>query len=379
LSVRRLVLVIALVLSLAGVAGARCRPDATMLARYESAGPLSVARTTLTVVDAGRPTQANRTFPGAPERTLTTEVWYPDPAAARPFPLVVVSHGFSGSRLSLTYLAQHLASHGYVVAAVDFPLSRGGAPGGPTVDDIEHQPGDLRVVIDRLLGLSATAGDVLAGTIDGERIGATGLSWGGLTTLLATYHRDFRDPRIRAALPIAAPACFTTRRFFRPSRAPLLLLYGDADLIVPMREHALTALHATRGPRLLVALTDAAHTGFSAFAAVLDPMPHYDVLACPLLIDALEGTWTEGGTPYADLATPGSGVAADAPRCPVPCAPDRIAAAPVASMAGDRQQMIVRAVATAFFDAWLRDDESARCALRKGVDATWPDVRVRSR
>ena len=35
------------------------------------------------------------------------------------FPLVVVSHGYPGSRTFLTYLTENLASKGYVVAAID--------------------------------------------------------------------------------------------------------------------------------------------------------------------------------------------------------------------------------------------------------------------
>ena len=35
------------------------------------------------------------------------------------FPLVVISHGYTGYRTIMFYLAEHLASHGYVVAAID--------------------------------------------------------------------------------------------------------------------------------------------------------------------------------------------------------------------------------------------------------------------
>lgn len=36
-----------------------------------------------------------------------------------PFPLIIVSHGYTGSRLLLTYLTENLASKGYVVVAID--------------------------------------------------------------------------------------------------------------------------------------------------------------------------------------------------------------------------------------------------------------------
>jgi predicted dienelactone hydrolase len=39
------------------------------------------------------------------------------------YPLVVLSHGYVGYRTLMFYLAEHLASHGYVVAAIDHPQS----------------------------------------------------------------------------------------------------------------------------------------------------------------------------------------------------------------------------------------------------------------
>src|SRR3954471_11390179 len=60
------------------------------------------------------------------DRRFTIEVWYPAleakrDAAARPgeHPLVVYSHHSGGHRRAATYLSGHLASHGYVVAALD--------------------------------------------------------------------------------------------------------------------------------------------------------------------------------------------------------------------------------------------------------------------
>src|SRR4029078_74904 len=41
------------------------------------------------------------------------------PAAGERFPLVVVLHGYPGSRTFLSYLTENLASKGYVVAAID--------------------------------------------------------------------------------------------------------------------------------------------------------------------------------------------------------------------------------------------------------------------
>src|SRR5262249_45836361 len=99
-------------------------PTAAMPAPLTSAdvlkaGPYAVGVTTMTFVDTSRPTMANGSFPGAPSRTLVTEIWYPaaavsDPSSpqqrdaalaqtGRPYPLVVYSHGFLSDRSGGTY------------------------------------------------------------------------------------------------------------------------------------------------------------------------------------------------------------------------------------------------------------------------------------
>src|SRR5215472_10041388 len=68
-------------------------------------GPLTVGTRTLETTDAAR----GRSFP--------CDLWYPD--AAGPHPLVAYSHHAGGSRRVASLLCTHLASHGYVVAALD--------------------------------------------------------------------------------------------------------------------------------------------------------------------------------------------------------------------------------------------------------------------
>ena len=72
-------------------------------------------------------------------------------------------------------------------------------------------------MIDQLLALS-DGSSWLAGGIDKKRIGAQGLSLGGLTTLLVSYNPQLRDRRIRAAFAMAPASCELTRA--RPSRRP---------------------------------------------------------------------------------------------------------------------------------------------------------------
>jgi dienelactone hydrolase len=176
---------------------------------------------------------------GARDRALPVEIWYPAAAAHRgqdldesswdrykpmpmapevsqcavrdatpepgPRPLIVFSHGFGGERRQTTHLCTHWASHGYAVVAMDhvgntaldlMQSAMAGEKANPQVvmqQFIADRPADASFVIDRALaGESGLA-------IDPERIGISGHSFGGWTTLATTS----RDPRIRAALPLA--------------------------------------------------------------------------------------------------------------------------------------------------------------------------------
>jgi hypothetical protein len=126
------------------------------LATLSAPGPYLVGSRTLDLVETSRPTPPNGSYPGSPERLLPAIVWYPlgattaeaaaaddRPSTDGPFPLIGYAHGFSSSRDEGRVVGGHLASHGYVVVAVTFPLSNGAAPGGRTVVDMASQPADL--------------------------------------------------------------------------------------------------------------------------------------------------------------------------------------------------------------------------------------------
>lgn len=125
-------------------------------------------------------------------------------------PLVVLSSGFTAPRTSLTAQAEELASHGYVVAAIDhtyenfaetFPDGRVTTCAACTldVDDfptrvVESRALDVSFVLDSLTGLSPKwTGSAV---IDRSRIGMAGQSLGGASvgeTMLT-------DPRVLAGV-----------------------------------------------------------------------------------------------------------------------------------------------------------------------------------
>jgi predicted dienelactone hydrolase len=144
------------------------------------------------------------------QRPLRVELWYPTADTAHPvdssyspfvreqtirnadlptapLPLLLLSHGTGGGRLTLEWLAQGLAKEGFMVAAVDH--------WGNTFDNkipIEflkawERPLDMSYVLTYLLRTPP-----LKASLDSTRMGAIGFSYGGYTVLaLAGAEVDF--------------------------------------------------------------------------------------------------------------------------------------------------------------------------------------------
>lgn len=145
---------------------------------------------------------------GAQTQALVTTIWYPAsrdaqerppeipgisgffvvPAAAQDaklstqrakFPLIVLSHGTGGSGLSVAWFGAALASHGYIVAAVNHPGNNATEPySARGFATWWERARDLSTVIDFLL-----ADERFGGRIDDARIGAAGFSLGGYTMI----------------------------------------------------------------------------------------------------------------------------------------------------------------------------------------------------
>lgn len=106
------------------------------------------------------------------------------PSAGR-FPLVIVSHGYPGSRLQMSYLTEHLASHGYVVAAIDHTESTRADKGG-FASTLLNRPLDDLFVLDQLAAMGAAgSGSFLAGKVDAQRSALIGYSMGAYGALNA--------------------------------------------------------------------------------------------------------------------------------------------------------------------------------------------------
>jgi len=335
-------------------------PADSVSAAILQSGPLTVASFDETYIDSRRPTNANGDYPGAGQRELVSSVWYPSDHAQAPYPLVVYSHGFSSNRRGGAYLAKQLASQGYVVIAADYPLTHRSAPGGPYVVDVVNQPGDVSFLIDSLLAHSRDSSHPLAGKIDPDRIGVTGISLGGLTSTLAAFHPVMGDARIKAALSIAGPTEPFTEVFFNHRQVPFLMLAADTDALVPYEHNALPVLQNIPDAQL-VTIRQGSHTGFAGSAGILRWLDNPDAIGCYVVLSNLDNAsepW------FKQLGTEQQGIASetDLQLCqldPLPRAMNPL-----------RQQMITSVVVSSFFQSQFASEPTQREAAQSYLDTT---------
>jgi predicted dienelactone hydrolase len=368
--VRRLILLCVLLVSLlllgVGIALIRTAPAALPEGSESAArlgpGPYSVGTVEVEWVDPSRPTVPNGAYPGSPVRSFRVTLWYPEDAPGK-HPLAVYSHGFVSSRHGGDYLAEHLASYGYVVVSADYPLTHAGAPGGPIARDVVHQPADVSFLIDEVLALEAPARP-FTGEVDAGRIGVFGLSLGGATTTLVAFHPEWRDPRVSAAISMAGPGDVFGPLFFEHADVPFLMIAGTSDAIVDYELNARPIPDRTTEGGL-VSLTGGTHVGFDQIAAgIMRLFGSPDAVACRL----------GGSDPEAAMDNPFSGLFGTAEQgllevsaYPMPCRRtfDR-------TLSAGRQQMLTTLAVRAFFESHFATESTERADHARYLVRTMP-------
>lgn len=205
----------------------------------EAAGMYPVGTAHVTLTDAGRtrelstqlwyPAVAGTAVPGFPIAELEEEpnrATYADLlAAADPacptrtahaaldatvapgsFPLIAFSHCHECTRFSAETIAERLASHGFVVVAVDHTgntLWNQQAGDGLPLDTttLALRVGDVRFALDQVLAGTAPVPAAITAAIDAEHVGVMGHSFGAVTAGKVAQE----DARVDAALALAAP------------------------------------------------------------------------------------------------------------------------------------------------------------------------------
>jgi pimeloyl-ACP methyl ester carboxylesterase len=213
------------------------------------------------IVDASRSVVRGGTVL-APQRDLPTDVW--SPTGAGEYPLVVFIHGYDTGPLDYSRFCSTLASSGYVVAAPSFPLEDPSRGFGLDRRDLPDEVADISFVI------TALEQRPRSDQIDRSQIAVVGHSDGADVALMAGYQVGRLDPRVRA---VVADAPDPLSGSIASSTAPLLLIQGTADSVVPYSASQ-TVFGQVRAPDYFVSLLGADHlppiAGGTEWTPVLD-------------------------------------------------------------------------------------------------------------
>ena len=166
------------------------------------------------------------------------------PITPEKHPVVIFTHGYTGTFTDYTFLFEDLASRGYVVASVnhtfeatatEFPDGRlvkslAGSHFGNTMqlDDkaaafsVAVRIADLKFVVDELQRMDADRTGQFAKKLDLSHLALAGHSLGGLTALLGME----MEPRFRAAVDLDG---VTPGSLFGTTDKPVLMLFSGRD------------------------------------------------------------------------------------------------------------------------------------------------------
>ncbi|MTJ46928.1 alpha/beta hydrolase [Dolichospermum sp. UHCC 0259] len=239
------------------------------------------------------------------QRQIPLDVYFSTAATANK-PVIVLSHGWSSVRTDLRYLAEHLATHGYVVAALEHPGSNFTAVNKAKKRQIEPQefldrPKDVSFIVDELEKINQTGDNPLQGKLATNNVMVVGYSFGGGTALalaggelqienlkqrcqpnlakanlgeslqclaqaLPEKTYQFRDGRIKQAIALNP----TTSLMFGETgltkvQIPTLILSSSADKITPPLTEQIMGFAKIPSPKWLVGVVGASHL------SVIDP------------------------------------------------------------------------------------------------------------
>ncbi len=236
-----------------------------------------------------------------------------------PFPLIVISHGVASDRFAFAYLAQHLASYGFAVAALEHPGSNAqrfqqyfaGLAGPPEPTELINRPLDVKFVLNELQRLEKSD-PRMQGKLNFQQVGAFGHSYGGYTVFtlagakinfeqirkdcnpnkslnlsvflqcraneLTSANYPLKDDRIKAALTVNP---FVSSIFgeseVRQIKLPFMVVSGSQDIVtpaIPEQIRPFTWLGSKN--KYLAVIENATH-----FTALAETPPENNVLPVP--------------------------------------------------------------------------------------------------
>ena len=216
-------------------------------------------------------------------------------APGGPWPHIVFSHGNQGIKEQSFFLTEHLARKGYIVVAPDHQHNTFLDYKDDKLPEVSvERPRDVSATIDRVLSPLPSDPEWLAGVIDADKIGITGHSFGGYTSLLVggtnavvpeeliedcdaeggficalieefgTGPVDLSDPRVSASMPMA-PAGYEifTDEGLGYNAVPTLILAGSLDALTPLQSVVGPIYEGMPGPKYLWTVEGGDHFIFS--------------------------------------------------------------------------------------------------------------------
>jgi predicted dienelactone hydrolase len=222
-------------------------------------------------------TTADAVDPSRGNRQLAIEIWYPAKRSGRDVepvrrrhPLVLIAHGLCGSRLYYDYLAPHLASHGFVVAAPDFTGATRAACDAGLVFNIADLSLDLSFVAGELHDAAGPLGG-WARHVRGNKTGLVGNSLGGIAVVEAARMNPTFTAIVGMA-PAVSAAAAPPLAGLRPRRA-WMVMGATGDDLVSFTNFTQPFFEALPAPAFLMRFTGGSHTGFSDENPETDPDP----------------------------------------------------------------------------------------------------------
>lgn len=187
-----------------------------------------------------------------------------------PYPLLVFSHGKGGLRYQTYSLMLHMASHGYIVAAVDHTddtiwdlIINFDRPLDDLFQSMEDRPKDCSFVADQLDAGNSPLGP---GVVDLERWGMFGHSFGATTSIvMAAKDSEFEEPRVKAVVALA-PATLVIHVIGAgpdQSRVPLMIQGGLLDDTLPFEQEMQYGYDIANEPKIMVTIPKAGHFSFT--------------------------------------------------------------------------------------------------------------------
>lgn len=184
-------------------------------------------------------------------REIPVLIYLPTNTASAP--VVIFSHGLGGSRQNNSFLGEHWAARGYVAVFTQHAGSDDGVwrnlekrdrlaamKSAASGENLKARALDIPAVLDALTRWNQTATNTLAGRLDLTKVGMSGHSFGAMTTEAVSGTRfpiigtSWTDPRIRAAVAFSpsVPRGASAEKAFGTVKIPWLLMTGTDDLSI---------------------------------------------------------------------------------------------------------------------------------------------------